>query len=88
MKATPEGCELRNELMETKAAVASLDTRLTKVESDVGIVAADLYDEYLAAQDFKEDDPDFVAGKAALKAQLGWTDEKVESVLATCILEN
>lgn len=26
--------------------------------------------------------------KAALKAQLGWTDEKVESVLATCILEN
>lgn len=51
------------------------------------IVAADLYDEYLAAQDFKEDDHDFVAGKAALKAQLGWTDEKVESVLATCILE-
>lgn len=36
MKATPEGCELRNELMETKTAVAALDTRLTKVESDVG----------------------------------------------------
>ena len=36
MKATPEGCELREELKETKAAVASLDTRLTKVESDVG----------------------------------------------------
>ena len=36
MKATPEGCELRDELKETKAAVASLDTRLTKVESDVG----------------------------------------------------
>lgn len=36
MKATPEGCELREELKETKAAVASLDTRLTKVENDVG----------------------------------------------------
>lgn len=36
MKATPEGCELRNELMETKTAVSALDTRLTKVESDVG----------------------------------------------------
>lgn len=36
MKATPEGCELRDELKQTKAAVASLDTRLTKVESDVG----------------------------------------------------
>ena len=36
MKATPEGCELRDELKETKTAVASLDTRLTKVEHDVG----------------------------------------------------
>ena len=36
MKATPEGCELRDELKETKAAVAALDTRLTKVENDVG----------------------------------------------------
>ena len=35
MKATPEGCELRDELKETKTAVASLDTRLTKVEGDV-----------------------------------------------------
>ena len=36
MKSTPEGCELREELKETKATVASLDTRLTKVEHDVG----------------------------------------------------
>ena len=36
MKATPEGCELRDELKETKTAVSALDTRLTKVESDVG----------------------------------------------------
>ena len=49
------------------------------------IVAADLYDEYLAAQDFREDDPYFVAGKAALQAQLGWTDEKVAAILAECV---
>ena len=36
MKSTPEGCELRDELKETKTAVAALDTRLTKVEHDVG----------------------------------------------------
>ena len=36
MKATPEGCELRDELKETKTAVAALDTRLTKVEHDLG----------------------------------------------------
>lgn len=36
MKSTPEGCELRDELKETKAAVSALDTRLTKVERDLG----------------------------------------------------
>ena len=35
MRATSEGCELRDELKETKTAVAALDTRLTKVEGDV-----------------------------------------------------
>ena len=44
-----------------------------------------LYDLYLAAQEFREDDPDFAAGKAALKAQLGWTDEKVAAILAECV---
>ena len=36
MKATPEGCELRDELKEIKTATAALDTRLTKVEHDLG----------------------------------------------------
>ena len=36
MKATPEGCELRDELKEVKTATAALDTRLTKVEHDLG----------------------------------------------------
>ena len=38
--------------------------------------------------DFKAHDPDFSAGKAAIKELLGWTDEKVEEVLADCTLEN
>ena len=41
MKATPEGCELRDELKETKAYVASLDTRLTKVEGDVALMRSE-----------------------------------------------
>lgn len=41
MKATPEGCELRDEMKETKAAVASLDTRLTKVEGDVALMRSE-----------------------------------------------
>ena len=41
-----------------------------------------LYDLYLAAQDFRDDNEDFKRGKAALQAALGWTDEQVEAVLA------
>ena len=48
MKATPEGCELREELKETKATVASLDTRLTKVESDVGKMRLESQDGFKA----------------------------------------
>ena len=48
MKATPEGCELRDELKETKAAVASLDTRLTKVENDVGSMRSESQDGFRA----------------------------------------
>lgn len=48
MKATPEGCELRDELKETKAAVAALDTRLTKVENDVGSMRSESQDGFRA----------------------------------------
>ena len=48
MKATPEGCELREELKETKATVASLDTRLTKVEHDVGKMRTESHDGFKA----------------------------------------
>lgn len=51
------------------------------------IIAQDLYDEYLAAQDFREDNPHFVQGRAALQAALGWSDEQVEAVLAQCVAD-
>lgn len=52
------------------------------------IVARGYWDLFLCAQDFKASDPDFAAGKAAIKDQLGWTDEKVEAFLADCIMDN
>lgn len=45
------------------------------------IIDQDLYDEYLAAQDFAEDDPAFVQGRAALQAALGFTDAQVREIL-------
>jgi hypothetical protein len=45
------------------------------------IEQAGLYDLYLAAQEFAEDDEYFTQGKAALQSELGWTDEQVERVL-------
>lgn len=48
MKSTPEGCELRDELKETKATVASLDARLTKVEHDVGKMRTESQDGFKA----------------------------------------
>ena len=44
-----------------------------------------LYDLYLAAVEFSEDDERFVAGVSALKSKLGLTDEQVESILARCV---
>ena len=50
------------------------------------ITDAGLYDLYIAAQDFAEDNEYFTQGKTALQAQLGWTDEQVEAVLAQAVI--
>lgn len=50
------------------------------------ITKAGLYDLYLAAQNFREDNEWFVLGKAELAAKLGWTDEQIEAVLKKCIV--
>lgn len=44
-----------------------------------------LYDLYLAAQEFSEDNKHFVIGKTQLQQKLGWDDDKIESVLSKCI---
>lgn len=51
------------------------------------IEGAGLYDLYLAAQNFAEDNDYFVQGKAALQTALDWTDEQVESILAASVAD-
>ena len=48
------------------------------------IEAQGLYDLYLAAVEFSEDDARFVAGVHALKNKIGLSDEQVENILARC----
>lgn len=45
------------------------------------LVQNGLYDLYLAAQDFREDNEFFVKGLAALKEQFGMADEEIEAIL-------
>jgi hypothetical protein len=46
------------------------------------LIERSLYDLFLAAQDFAEDNEFFAQGRTALQSDLGWTDEQVEAVLA------
>jgi hypothetical protein len=48
------------------------------------IVAKGLYDLFLAAQDFKEDDQFFIEGLTSLKGELGLADEQIEDILKNC----
>lgn len=48
------------------------------------IVTKGLYDLFLAAQDFKEDDKFFIEGLTSLKGELGLSDEQVEEILKNC----
>lgn len=45
------------------------------------LIERGLYDLFLAAQDFREDNEYFAQGKSALQTALGWTDAQVEQVL-------
>ena len=45
-----------------------------------------VYDLYLAAEDISEDEPLLAQGIAALKSELGITDEQVESILAAATI--
>ena len=46
------------------------------------LIERKLYDLFLAAQDFREDNEYFENGKAALQTALGWSDAQVEQILA------
>lgn len=49
------------------------------------LIERSLYDLFLAAQDFREDNEFFEQGRTALQTALGWTDEQVEAVLAASV---
>lgn len=50
------------------------------------ITDAGLYDLYLAAQDFAEDNEYFTQGRQQLQTALSWTDEQVEAILAQAVI--
>jgi hypothetical protein len=49
------------------------------------IEQAGLYDLFLAAQIFTEDNEYFASGKAQLQTALGWTDEQAEAILEASV---
>lgn len=49
--------------------------------------ANNLWDAFLIANEFADDEPRFIQGKAALQAQLGLTDEQVAALLARCLAD-
>ena len=49
--------------------------------------ANDLWDAFLIANDFSEDDPLFKKGVAELQAVVGWTDEQIAALLALCLAD-
>ena len=51
------------------------------------IEAQGLLDLVLATKEFDENNENFKAGKTALQAALGWTDEEVEELLSKCVKE-
>ena len=67
--------------------VAALTTAGVWSQTKAFIEQQGLYDLYLAAQDFAEDNTYFTQGKAALQTALGWTDEQVEELLAQCLAD-
>ena len=49
--------------------------------------ANDLWDAFMIANDFRDDDPYFKQGVTELKSVVGWTDEQVEELLAQCLAD-
>ena len=46
-----------------------------------------LYDHYLAAQDFAEDNEFFLRGKSELQELARLSDEQIEAILSKCVAD-
>lgn len=49
--------------------------------------ANDLWDAFMIANDFRDDDPNFKLGVSELKNVVGWTDEQIAALLAQCLAD-
>ena len=49
--------------------------------------ANDLWDAFMIANDFRDDDPNFRQGVSELKAVVGWTNEQIAALLAQCLAD-
>jgi len=49
--------------------------------------ANDLWDAFMIANDFRDDDPNFKLGVSELKNVVGWTDEQIAVLLAQCLAD-
>lgn len=67
--------------------VAALTSAGVWAQAKAYIEQAELYDLYLAAQDFREDNQFFAQGRAALQSALGMTDAQVEAILAASVTD-
>ena len=51
------------------------------------IEANDLWDAFIIANDFRDDDPNFKLGVEQLKKVVGWSDEQVTALLEQCVAD-
>ena len=49
--------------------------------------ANDLWDAFMIANDFRDDDPNFKLGVSELKNVVGWTDKQIAALLAQCLAD-
>lgn len=80
----PDGQSLGPRVFSKLKVVAALTEAGVWPQVKAWIEANGLYDLYLAAQEFAEDNEWFAQGLAALKPVVGWTDEQVEALLEEC----
>lgn len=74
----------RTRIFETADLIEALMDEGVWESAKAWIVDNDILDLVLATKEFDENNQNFQAGKSALQAQLGWSDEEVEEFLDRC----